>query len=484
MIAVARLVLALAASVSGAQAGGAAPPEAPPPLRVAAFLEAVRSGDPSVTLPFVQKEFDPADLQRLPAEPRAQRLARIGREHPGLTFVRMLRDSPRQIRWLARDEKNQYLEIAFELALAPPHGILGVDIEEGDENSGKVEAPKATDAEAAAAARRELDELAAKDKFSGSVLLARGGKVFFEGAWGMADRERKIANRIETSYNLASLSKIFTQVAIAQLASRGKLALSDPVSKHLPDLPIPSSDKITIQQLVTHTSGMGDIFGEKYLSTPPSSLRRLSDYVPFFAGAPVLFAPGQGKSYSNAGYVVLGLLVEKVSGREFHDYLRENVFRPAGMEHTGPYEPAVAVPNRAVGYTREGPPGAGSAPRPVTAELPARNSSAGGSRSTAPDLLKFDQALRQNRLLSKEWTEWIFSDKPATSAAATGSVARGRGNLAIAGGSPGTNTAMEMDLDAGTTIIVLANLDPPSSERVFSRIRQWLPAPEKKEASR
>ena len=472
MIATFRLVLGLFA-LALLPEGGAAPQPAPP-QRVAAFLEAVRSGDPALTLVFVQREFDETDLKRFPAEPRAQRFARIGREHPGLDFVRMLRESPRQIRFLARDSTNQYLEIAFELAAAPPHGILGVDIEEGDESSGRIEEPKASETEVAAAARLWIGELAAKDRFSGSVLLARGGKAFFEGAWGLADRDRGVSNRSDTSYNLASIGKIFTQVAIAQLASRGRLALTDTVVKYLPDLPISSSDKITIQQLVTHSSGLGDIFGEKYEQTPPSGLKRLSDYVQFFAGTPLLFPPGQGKSYSNAGYVVLGLIVEKVSRQEFHDYLRENVFRPAGMENTGPYEPRVAVPNRAIGYTRQGPDG-GAGPRPVTANLPERNSSAGGARSTAPDLLKFDQALRRNRLLSQKWTDWIFSNRPGPPPPPAASSDGHRGSLAIAGGSPGVSTAVDMNLDTGTTVIVLANQDPPASERVLARLRQWLP---------
>src|SRR5262245_2767640 len=201
-----------------------ADPVAAPPPRVAAFLEAIRAGNPDVTVEFVRKEFDPEDLKRMPAEPRAKRLAGIGREHAGLAFVRVLHDSPRQLRWLARDEKNRYLEIAFELSPVS-HAIMGVDIEPADETTGQPVEAKATDAEAGAAAKGWLDELAGKDLFSGSVLMARDGKVFFEGAWGMADREKKIPNRPDTSYNLASIGKIFTQVAIAQLAAKGRLAM-------------------------------------------------------------------------------------------------------------------------------------------------------------------------------------------------------------------------------------------------------------------
>src|SRR5262249_15116698 len=197
----------------------------------------------------------------------------------------------------------------------------------------------------------------------------------------------------------------------------------------------------------------------KYLSTPSASLKRLSDYVPFFANVPLKFAPGEGNAYSNAGYVVLGLIVEKVSGKEFHDYLRENVFVPAGMKDTGPYEPQAAVANRGVGYPRRG-----GSPEPITATLPARNSSAGGSRSTAPDMLRFDQALRQDRLLPKEWTGWIFSNKPGAPAKSPGEAGR-RGALGIAGGSPGVSTAMDMNLDSGTTVIVFTNMDPQTAER-------------------
>lgn len=446
-------------------------PAAAPPPRVAAFLEAIRAGDPEVTIPFVRKEFDAKDLERMPAEPRAKRLARIGKEHPGLVFVRVLQDSPRQLRWLARDEKNRYIEFAFELSPVS-HGIMGVDIEPADETTGQPVEAKATDAEAAAAAKAWLDDLAGKDLFSGSVLMARDGKVFLEGGWGMADREKKIANRPDTSYNLASIGKIFTQVAIAQLAAKEKLALTDTVSKYLPDLPVPSSARITIQQLITNSSGMGDIFGEKYGDTPPANLKRLSDYVQFFANVPLQFSPGEGKAYSNAGYIVLGLIVEKVSGKEFHEYVRENIFVPAGMKDSGPYEPQAAVANRAIGYTRRGP---GGSPEPITATLPARNSSAGGSRSTAPDMLRFDQALRHDRLLPKTWTDWIYSNKPGAPPKSPGEVSGRSGGLAIAGGSPGVSTAMDMNLDTGTTVIVFTNMDPQAAERALKRLREWLP---------
>ena len=156
-----------------------------------------------------------------------------------------------------------------------------------------------------------------------------GMATFFLEAYGRADRDFDVPNRTDTKFNVGSINKVFTQVAVAQLASGGKLALSD--RPRLPDYPGPGADRITIQQLLTMSSGLGDIFGKKYDATPKSRLRNLSDFLPLFVDEPLLFEPGMSRRYSNAGYVVLGLIVERVSGQSYHDYVREHVFRPAGM---------------------------------------------------------------------------------------------------------------------------------------------------------
>src|SRR5438132_1750687 len=128
--------------------------------------------------------------------------------------------------------------------------------------------------------------VAAADKnFSGVVLLAENGNPILLRAWGDGIR-------VDTKFNLGSINKIFTQVAIGQLAAAGKLSLTDTIRKHLPDYPSPVADKITIQQLVEHKSGLGDFFGPEYLAVPPSSIRKLSDYLPLFVNKPLEFEPG------------------------------------------------------------------------------------------------------------------------------------------------------------------------------------------------
>ena len=226
-----------------------------------------------------------------------------------------------------------------------------------------VEKRAGSDAEAAAATGRELRQLADADQFSGVVLLAKAGKPFFHQAYGMANRDFGVPNRPDTKFNIGSINKVFTQVAIGQLLQQGKLALDDTIRKHLPDYSGPAADRITIQQLLTNTSGLGDTFGERYDATPKDRLRTLSDYLPLFVGDPLLFDPGTSRKYSNAGYVVLGLVVEKLSGQGYHDYVRQHIFGPAGMINSDAYPQDEVVANRAVGYTREGPKGPIAGPR-------------------------------------------------------------------------------------------------------------------------
>jgi CubicO group peptidase (beta-lactamase class C family) len=331
----------------------------------------------------------------------------------------------------------------------------------------KVEAkPGMSDAEVVAALGKFLDAAAAQDKFSGTVLLAKDFRPLMTRAWGIADPARAIANRPDTRFNLGSINKIFTQVAIAQLAQGGKLSPGDTIAKLLPDLPLPGADKITVQQLIEHRSGLGDIFGPEFEKTH-ASLSKLADYVPLFAGKPLLFEPGSEQRYSNAGYLVLGLIIEKLSGQNYYDYVRGHITKPSGMTATESYPIDATIPNGAVGLTARGPEGPLPRRRPNVDTLPARGSSAGGGYATSADLLRFAQALASDRLADKQWTGWIFQSLPGGSAE--------KRDLGIAGGSPGVNAALIMT--APYTLIVLSNYDPPTAEMVVHTARQLLGRP-------
>lgn len=318
-----------------------------------------------------------------------------------------------------------------------------------------------------AALASALDELSARDEFSGAVLVAREGRPIFERAYGLASKEYGVANTIETRFNLGSINKVFTAVAIAQLAEQGKLGIDDPIGKYLPSYPNADARvKVTVRECLLHSSGIGDFFGKRFEEMPKDRFRTLSDYLPTFAEQPLAFAPGTSRRYSNGGYIVLGLIVEKASGLDYFDYVRKNIFALAGMNDTDWYQSDVPTPRVAMGYMRavqlEGdPPGLR---RANFFTRPAIGSSAGGGYSTLEDLLKFALAVASGKLRLPEF----------------GPQAPARGPLPFhtdvgaAGGAPGINAVLESELPGGYTIVVLSNYDPPTAERAAEKIKQLL----------
>ena len=461
---------------------GAAPARGPKPAptpggkRATAFVAAVNASTDAAMKEFIEKNFSTRALQKMPVEPRLRRLRGFAQEAGSLEIRK--RPSPTQegLILVARSKKTgRWYEIRLELEPAPPRGIVAIQIEDSDESAMAPEPVFRSDGDVARAADAYLATLARGDRFSGVALLARRGQPFFEKAYGLADRERQLPNTNATQFNIGSINKSFTQVAIARLASEGKLALSDTVRRHLPDYPSPVADEITILQLINMTSGLGDTFNERYAEAAPR-LSTLADFLALFADKPLLFSPGKGRAYSNAGYVVLGLIIEKASGQSYDDYVREHVFDPAGMASSGPSERAFTGSGRAIGYTRESegaPPGGPDAPlHPNTDALPGKSSSAGGGLSTARDLLAFDRALAGGKLLPPPWTSWMYSDKSGPPS--EGVPAAGEGGLGIAGGTAGANAILESHNARGDTIVILANLDPPVAERVAAKFRRWL----------
>jgi len=437
-----------------------------------ALLNALAAGTPDAIRAFISDNFAASALAETPLDQRVQRLSGIAKQTGPLELVRVVEAGGSRPTFLARTKSGEWIEVSLILEDAPPRKIRNLRFEQSEgPDAAPKESRKASDADAAAAARARVKELAASDAFSGVVLLAKDGKPFLLEAAGMADRGLGVPNRTDTKFNIGSINKIFTQVAIAQLAAEGRLALSDTIRRHLPDSRIPEADRITIQQLLTMTSGMGDFFGEKFDAAAKDRIRTLRDYLALFESDPLKFEPGTSRAYSNAGYVVLGLIVEKASGRDYHDYVRERILAPAGMKNTGVNSPDAVVPNRAAGYTREK---AGDAWSWNVYQLPGRSSSAGGGYSTAEDLLAFDMALRRDALLPREWTDWFFGDKGAPPPGAGAAPRKRSGGLGFAGGTAGANAVVESDLDTGYTIVVLANQDPPAAETLMKTLRQWL----------
>jgi D-alanyl-D-alanine carboxypeptidase len=319
----------------------------------------------------------------------------------------------------------------------------------------KVTAAAAGDAAIASAADAYLKSLADRDLFSGTALVARGGEPLFLRSYGMADRDARVANGNGTRYNIGSITKTLTKVALLQLREAGKLDFAKRLRTYLPDYPSKIADEITLQQLIDHRSGLGDVFGPAF-EAKKDELRTLADYQALFVDAPLEFAPGTDERYSNAGYVVLGLVIERVSGQSYDAYVRDHVLVPAGMRDSGFPSKTDATWARATGYTTRTPePGPPGPVRSNVALLPGRGSSAGGSYSTAADLLRFTRALP--KLLSPaSWRELMRIPPSAPATAQPG--------IAWGGGIPGANALVQ--LEGPWEVIVLANVDPPAAEEV------------------
>jgi CubicO group peptidase (beta-lactamase class C family) len=311
-----------------------------------------------------------------------------------------------------------------------------------------------SEAEVVAALGKDLAAKAATDAFSGVVVLAKEGKPIFRQAYGFADLGLKVPNNPETRFNLGSINKVFTRLSIEQLVLAGKVSLDDTIGKWLPDYPNKdAAAKVTVRQLRDMRSGLGDIFTEEFDQGAKDRLLKVRDFFALFANKPLLFEPGTRQQYSNAGYVVLGAIVEAASGQDYYEYVREHIYKPAGMTSTDSWELDVPVPNRAVGYTLNGPrgPAPGGGRRNNLFSSFFKGSPAGGGYSTVDDLLRFDTALRSG-VLFKDGRRIV--------------------GIGAAGGTPGCNALLEQ-MPQGYTLIVLSNYDPPSAEKVGQAVRGW-----------
>jgi CubicO group peptidase (beta-lactamase class C family) len=368
-----------------------------------------------------------------------------------------------------RDEFPTYARAVWKFDASNPSLVLSRRIEQADTPARAV-GPKRTAEEIAKEVDAKLTRLAAEDKFSGAVLIAKDGRPVWQKAYGYADRDAKTLNNLDTRFRLGSMNKMFTSVSVAQLVQAGKLKYTDRLIDVLPDYPNREvAGKVTIHQLLTHTSGLGDIFGPEF-EQKKDGLHEIKDYLQLFADKPLRFEPGTSWSYSNAGFIVLGLVVEKVSGENYYDYVQKHVYDVAGMKSSGSFPKTEKVPNLAVGYTH------GEDGKLVNNwdTLPWRGMSAGGGDSTVGDLMRFAEALRNHKLLNAALTETVITGKAQPGPNANRKYGYGFEEDFVAGhrvvghggGAPGMNGALTICEGAGYTIAVLANLDPPAAGRV------------------
>lgn len=319
--------------------------------------------------------------------------------------------------------------------------------------------------------------LAQAEIFSGVLLVAKDGEILLERAYGKRDAREDHDNTVDTRFNLASAGKMFTAVAILQQVAAGRITLDTSVAEVLKDYPNEDfATQVTIRQLLTHTAGAGDIdlFGVENAENR-GSVHSVAEMMALHAHRPPAFPPGSNQEYGNFGHVVLGRIVEVVSGKSFEAYLRDHVFRPSGMSRTAFVNCPDSTPDIAVGYVE-----LDGEQRLNCETLPLRGFPAGGQVSSARDMFKFVEALRAGKLLPIT----LFSEaiQPQREFMGLGFFATEYGpgypkrnfRWGHAGSADGICTDVRTYPLTGETVIALSNTDVPACFEVTSFLhRQW-----------
>ena len=306
------------------------------------------------------------------------------------------------------------------------------------------------------------------NRYSGSVLIAKEGKIILNRGYGMADIEHDVPNTPQTKFRLGSITKQFTSMAIMQLQERELLSVEDPITSYLPDFR--DGEKITIHHLLTHTSGIPNFTNfPEYAETMmlPSTVEKTIDR---FKDKSLEFEPGERYRYSNSGYIVLGYIVEKVAGESYEDYIEEQLFKPLNMKSTGYDHHETILKNRASGYSA-GKEGFDNA-RYVDMTIP---HAAGALYSTVEDLYLWDRALYTEKLLSKSSLDKIFT--PFKGNYGYGWSIRpqsGHKRISHGGGINGFSTTISRYVDDDICIIVLSNLEFAPSGKIATNLASIL----------
>ncbi|WP_406698666.1 serine hydrolase domain-containing protein [Singulisphaera sp. Ch08] len=299
-----------------------------------------------------------------------------------------------------------------------------------------------------------LEARVQQDRFSGSILVARDGKVLVRRGYGMASLEHGVPNSPETKFRLGSITKQFTAMAVMILQEQGKIDVHEKIKKYMPDSPA-AWDEITVRHLLTHTSGIPSFTG---FADYPSMMRRhmaLESLVGSFKDKALEFQPGDRFAYSNSGYVLLGFLIEKVSGKPYATVLQESIFDPLGMKETGYDNPIPVLKHRASGYAARGPFRVNASFIDMT--IP---HAAGALYSTVDDLYLWDQALLTETLLPKAAREAMFTpDKKDYGYGWSIAKKYGRRTVAHGGGINGFVTHILRFPDDEVCVIVLSNVE-------------------------
>ncbi|HZH29445.1 MAG TPA: serine hydrolase domain-containing protein [Pyrinomonadaceae bacterium] len=467
-----------AAQAQQQQQSQPAAPETPATRRVAELVKIINTSDAAATKKFIEETFG-GEMAGMPLGAHLNFIAQMRDRTRGVEFqgIQDSKGATEATALLRAKLTGDWLALLVRVEPDAPHRITGIGQRPPKAPAGERAAKKLTDEESARELEAYVRKLAEADVFSGAVLLAKDGKILFEKAYGEASKDFQVANRVDTKFNLGSMNKMFTAVAIAQLVERGKLSFEDPLAKFLPEFPNKeAAQKIRIKHLLTHTSGLGSYFNRKFMESSRARFRTVNEMMTLAEGETPAFEPGTKWAYSNTGMLVLGAVIEKVTGQSYFDYVRENIYKPAGMTNTDAYELDLVTPNLAVGYQKEFNEDGTTRFRNNVFQHVIRGGPAGGGYSTVGDLLKFDTALRANKLVGAEYVKQLLSPKPELNSPEYGygfGVNTKKRIVGHSGGFSGISSNLDMFLDSGYTAIVMSNYSG-ASQPVIRKMQELI----------
>ena len=441
---------------------------------IKALIAALNANFPATTRDFFAKHATPQFVQEVPMERNEEIFAARFRRTGGIDLrgIRTYKYAQPETTLLAQDRIfGSWYAVFIAFESGGEERITAI----GSQKAKSSNAGPLTEAAFLAETRTMFARGCKSNFFSGTMLISRKGKTLTEGACGEASKRYHVKNNIDTKFNLGSMNKMFTAVAISQLVEQGKLKYNDTIDAFVDEtwLPKEITRQITVHQLLSHTSGLGSYFNDKYWNSSRLLFREVNDYKPLVVGDKLQFTPGERFSYSNTGMLLLGVVIEKVSGKNYFDFVRDNIFKPAGMMNTDSYAMDDPIENLAAGYL----PAEGKSGKWIDNTLMhvLRGGPAGGGYSTVRDLNKFAIALQIGKLLKPEtlklhWTDqskarygygFQVSDMPEGKLVGHG------------GGFPGLNGQLDVYLRRDVVVAVLANHDSAASP-LATRIGQLL----------
>jgi CubicO group peptidase (beta-lactamase class C family) len=303
-----------------------------------------------------------------------------------------------------------------------------------------------------------------------AVLVAQNGKILFEKGYGLEDMEHRAPVTMETKFRIGSVTKQFTSAAILKLQEEGKLSVNDKLSKYIPDFP--RGDEVTLHHLLTHTSGIHSFTSKPDFILKVTNTVTTEDIIKYFKNDPYDFDPGAKWLYDNSGYVLLGYIVEKVSGKTYAAFLRENFFQPLGMTNTGVHRSGVALSHEALGYSYKD----GKFDRAMNWDM-SWAGGAGALYSTVEDLYRWNEAVFNGKVLSEESLKAAFTPVKTKENLGDDLVGgygygwfvskwRGLREISHGGGLHGFSSFLLRLPSENFTVVVLANSAPAAHEVV------------------